>query len=213
MSKQLPYFKFYSQDWLAGKIDRQPLEIQGAFIQLVSVYWGKQGNMETCDIDYRIGDDNLDILIKKGFVLENDGEYSIPFLDEQLSDFQSVREKRSKAGIASAAARVNTCSTSVNNIEKRRGEENREENTVYLERGHLSITVEEYNKILDDGYEPHQVDDMLNRVLNYRKNTNYKSLYLTALSWLRKDKKKEEAKAEKEKPTVVPHWNDNLPIK
>ena len=66
-----------------------------------------------------------------------------------------------------------------NDIEKKK-------NNNYIESGHLSITWDEMNKLIDEFGET-KATDVVNRVLNYRKNSKYKSLYLTALNWLKKD--------------------------
>ena len=42
------------------------------------------------------------------------------------------------------------------------------------------------NKLIDEFGEA-KADEYVNSVLNYRKNSKYKSLYLTTLKWLRKD--------------------------
>ena len=62
-------------------------------------------------------------------------------------------------------------------------------NEIYKEKDHLRITWNEMNKLIDEFGEI-KADDYVNQVLNYRKNSKYKSLYLTALKWLRRDKDK-----------------------
>lgn len=57
---------------------------------------------------------------------------------------------------------------------------------IYKESGHLSITWDEFNKLADE-YGNEKADQMIDRVLNYSKNSKYKSLYLTANNWLKKD--------------------------
>lgn len=98
MSKELPWFKFYPSEWLIGKISFQPLEIQGAFIQCVCIFWQNNGNMQRSDIDFRIGNDKLEALISNGFIVEDDKGLSIKFLDEQILSFSEISEKRKIAG-------------------------------------------------------------------------------------------------------------------
>jgi len=62
-------------------------------------------------------------------------------------------------------------------------------NEIYKEKDHLRITWNEMNKLIDEFGEI-KADDYVNQVLNYRKNSKYKSLYLTALKWLRREKDK-----------------------
>jgi hypothetical protein len=60
---------------------------------------------------------------------------------------------------------------------------------IYIARDHLSITWDEMNKLID-AYGEEKADEYVKRVLNYRKNTKYKSLYLTALKWIKLDEKR-----------------------
>jgi hypothetical protein len=67
------------------------------------------------------------------------------------------------------------------------------EKDIYIESGHLSITWGEMNNLIDK-YGEELSDDIIKRILNYRKNTKYKSLYLTADKWLKKELAANEAK-------------------
>lgn len=64
---------------------------------------------------------------------------------------------------------------------------------------HLSISVEEHNKLLEE-YSEQDVFDIYESIENYKKNTQYKSLYLTAKKWLAKEKSS--AKKESNEPKV-----------
>ena len=68
---------------------------------------------------------------------------------------------------------------------------------IYRSFAHLSISKDEYNKLLEN-YSSVDINDTLDDIENYKKNKQYTSLYLTANKWLRKNKQTVE---EQTKPT------------
>jgi hypothetical protein len=58
---------------------------------------------------------------------------------------------------------------------------------IYLSFDHLKITESEFNKLINANYTKEQIDYVLLKIQNYAKNKNYKSLYLTALDWLKRE--------------------------
>lgn len=75
-----------------------------------------------------------------------------------------------------------------NNEENEENEENEKE--VYRKFKHLSMTIEESERIINDGYTKLQLDNVLDDIENYAKNKSYISLNLTARKWLKKDSSK-----------------------
>jgi hypothetical protein len=69
-------------------------------------------------------------------------------------------------------------------------ETNIQETKVYRSFKHLSMTTDEYKKIIEQGYTAIQLMNILDDIENYSGNKKYTSLYLTALKWLKKEKPK-----------------------
>jgi hypothetical protein len=63
---------------------------------------------------------------------------------------------------------------------------------IYKSFAHLSISVLDYEKLVESGYSKNQIDNTLESIENYKKNVSYKSLYLTAKKWLGKEPKQKE---------------------
>lgn len=66
---------------------------------------------------------------------------------------------------------------------------NRTNKQLYKSFSHLSISLLDYNKLIESGYNKQQVDNILESIENYAGNKKYKSLYLTAKKWLEKEPK------------------------
>ena len=125
-------------------------------------------------------------------------------LKRDLKKYESIIEKRSKAGLASAESKKQTqqVSTSVESVKhnptlstvkdtvtvKDKVKDIKEEVKLYASFQHLKLTYDEFDKLIACGFNKKQIDDTIESIQNYKKNTNYVSLYLTLKKWLKKDK-------------------------
>lgn len=66
----------------------------------------------------------------------------------------------------------------------------KKEKNIYRSFDHLSLSQEEFQKLIID-YSKNDVDEILDKIENYKNNTSYKSLYSTALNWLKRNTSKQ----------------------
>lgn len=102
----------------------------------------------------------------------------------QRVENQKVKEQTLE-GVFEPSLEPNNKVLSINNKE-----ENKNNKLIkYRSFDHLSISVDEFNKLIENGYSKNDIDNVLDDIENYKKNTAYKSLYLTASKWLKKNDK------------------------
>ena len=95
-----------------------------------------------------------------------------------------------------AKPKRNKSKVEANNNNNNNKKDNNNDNDIYTSFDHLSITISEYNKLIELGYSESKIGDIFSRIQNYKNNNKYKSLYLTALNWLKDEKDKTETKQE-----------------
>jgi len=191
--KELPYFKFYPNQWITGSISFMDLDVQGAFMKVCCYYWSKECNVTRKQIKTLIPKQWSTLLDAELFKIEEEA-ISIKWLDEQYQQ-RLVEHKRNvsngkKGGLSRAQALRK---------EKKRKDKYADDNLLkvnddintYKRFAHLSMSLDEFKK-LEENYTKEQIDSVCDAIQNFKKNTNYKSLYLTAKNWLKKEQTKQE---------------------
>ena len=100
----LQWFKFSPSDWMMGRIQRQPAQVQVDFLRLCCKYWQKDCVFLCEDAELEVMD-TYAILVKHRFISVEDDCIRISFLDEQYEIASEKRQKASDAGKRSAEVR------------------------------------------------------------------------------------------------------------
>ena len=61
---------------------------------------------------------------------------------------------------------------------------------IYRKFAHLKLTQKEFDKLIEDGYTKTDIDNTLDDIENYKKNTNYTKLNLTVRKWFKRNEGK-----------------------
>jgi hypothetical protein len=112
-------------------------------------------------------------------------------LKRDLLKWGDKKQKRSEAGIAGATKRWQNIANDSKRIKPMANiavsvNDNVSVINIYRRFANLILTNDEFNKLLEK-YSKQQIDSILNDIENYKGNTKYKSLYLTAKKWLQKN--------------------------
>jgi len=101
MAKELPYFKFYVNDWINGDITLETFELQGLFINICGYYWSKDCELTLSNLSkkFRENKDQINQLVECGVIKVDDGKIRISFLNEQLQskEVQIITNRRNGA--------------------------------------------------------------------------------------------------------------------
>jgi len=106
VAKELPFFKFEPSEWMAGRIQRQPVETQATFINLCCKYWHKLGELSFEDACLDFGKTQMDLLLEKKIIGIDSDYIFIKFLDAQLEECAETSKKNSIKGLKSAEIRA-----------------------------------------------------------------------------------------------------------
>lgn len=114
-----------------------------------------------------------------------------------LSKFDNTTDKALDKALTKHLTKQSESSyQSISSINKQTNKETIKPLNHYRAFAHLKISIEEFDKLVLAGWNKEQIDDILDAIENHRNNKNYKSLYLTALKWLKNSKEKSSAQKE-----------------
>lgn len=190
---KLKWFKFTPSEWLSGRTARLPNSTQGEYIRFCCVYWIEECNMTEKDAMIELSAKSYELLINADIIKSVNGKIIVKFLNDQMSDINDMRRKNSEAGKKSALRR----SERALNERSTKGQQNPTDKE-YRVIEHLSISIKEID-ILREQWDIETIDHVLDSIENYKHNKKYKSLFLTAKTWL-KDKPKKQVSLD---PLVV----------
>lgn len=101
--------------------------------------------------------------------------------------YQDIQEATNKQPNKQLTSKQQTTNKQLTTNKNEKNEKNvKNDNKIYRKFAHLKISIIEFNK-LTEKFSKDQVETVLNKIENYKKNKNYTSLYLTALNWLKNE--------------------------
>jgi len=111
--KELPYFRFYTGEWIQGNISAEDLDLQGLFINVCCYYWNQDCSLTKATLEKRFKNDIelLNLVYKLKYVkITRNGRIMINFLDKQYKELLTKHEKSvysgRKGGLSKAKAEL-----------------------------------------------------------------------------------------------------------
>lgn len=170
-----PAVSFFFNDWNGGTMTMTRLQ-KGAYIDLLTAQFNN-GHLSLDAIKIVLNGDfnsTWDTLSKK-FKQDKDGNFFNERLDNEIIKRLEYSKSRSKNKKGKSKSYDNHMGIGIGN------------GIGYRIFKHLVLSNDEFEKIKTAGYTKQQIDDILDAIENYKDNTKYNSLYLTALKWLKKE--------------------------
>lgn len=98
MAKELPYFKFYVNEWFNGDITLENYDLQGVFINICAYYWSKDCEIEKDNLfkKFRNEQQQIEKLIDSNIIKVKNNKVVISFLNEQLQskEVQTITNRK-----------------------------------------------------------------------------------------------------------------------
>ena len=104
--KELPFFKFYPNQWITGTISFLEKDVQGAYMIALCYYWSKNCEMPLNQLKMIIPNHYQQLIDLNLFKIV-DGQIKIKFLDEQHSQFKTRSKINAENGSKGGKAKAN----------------------------------------------------------------------------------------------------------
>jgi hypothetical protein len=110
-------------------------------------------------------------------------------LDKAIIQHNSKEKRLLKKDESTYQSNSESTYQSIDSIDKQPNKEQPNKEPYYRKFAHLHLRMDEFDKLIREGWDQSQIDDILDRIENYRDNKKYNSLLYTARNWLKKDHK------------------------
>ena len=155
------------------------------------------------NIDITVLESVINTCITENLFVSDDDKFWSESLRKRKGKYHEMKRKKSEAGKKGMAKRWsnkrsdntvitkdNTVITKDNKGKESKVNKSKVKESIYRQFKHLSLTEKEFEKLIIEGYNKENIDEILDRIENFANNKKYTSLILTARNWLKKEKPK-----------------------